>query len=275
MVPRGLIGVVHLPPMPGDPAYDGPGGHLGFGEVEARALADAEALAEGGVDALIIENFGSAPFARGDAQSRLPAHQVALIALVARAARVHLGLRVGINCLRNDAESALGIAAAVGASFVRINVHTGAMLTDQGLIQGEAHHTLRYRKALGCARDVAILADVLVKHATPLAAVDPADATRDTVLRGHADAVIVTGNATGGVIDVALLEQISGAAGEAPVVLGSGVTPENAAKLAPLADAAIVGTWLKRDGKLANPVDTARVRRMKDALGAHLRSRAA
>src|SRR5690606_25445061 len=131
----------------------------------------------------------------------------------------------------NDVISALGIAAAVGADFVRVNVHTGAYVTDQGLIEGEAHRSLRYRQAIS-AEHIAILADVLVKHATPLAAVSLAHATADTLRRGGADAVIVTGNATGDAVDPTTLIEVAQAAAGAPVFLGSGVTAQNAAKLA-------------------------------------------
>jgi len=261
-VPRGLIGVVHLAPMPGDPLCE-PG--AGFEKVLQRARADAEALVEGGVDALIVENFGSVPFAKGSRGERLAPHQVAAIALAASELKVRFEVPVGVNCLRNDARSALGIAAAAGLDFVRINVHTGATLTDQGLIEGEAADSLRYRRELGAER-VAILADVLVKHATPLAPISAGAATRDTFERGLADAVIVTGDATGAPIDRALLEEVRAAAGTRAVLLGSGLTPARAADLMPLAEGAIVGTWVKQGGEVRAPVDSARVRRLVAAL---------
>ncbi|MFO0660703.1 MAG: BtpA/SgcQ family protein [Polyangiaceae bacterium] len=254
--PRGVIGVVHVPPMPGDPRHE----QGGFGEVERFAMADAEALVAGGVDAIIIENFGSAPFSKGVGVARIPPHQIALLTLLVRSV-ASLGVSVGVNCLRNDARSALGIAAVAGASFVRVNIHSGAYVTDQGLIEGEADETLRYRSSIG-ASHVAILADVLVKHASPLAPLTATDATHDVVTRGLADAVIVTGRATGAPVDRALLEEVSHAAHGATVLLGSGLTPALADSLAPLAHGAIVGSWLKRDGVLEAPVDAARVKEL-------------
>lgn len=254
--PRGVIGVVHVPPMPGDPRHESGG----FREVEAFAMADAEALMAGGVDAIILENFGSAPFAKGVGATRIPPHQIALLTLLVRSTMA-LGATVGVNCLRNDARSAIGIAAATGASFVRVNIHTGAYVTDQGLIEGEADETLRYRSSIG-ASSVALLADVLVKHASPLAPLTATDATHDVISRGLADAVIVTGRATGAPVDRALLEEVRAAAGASTVLLGSGLSPALADTLAPLADGAIVGSWLKRDGRLEAPVDAARVREM-------------
>ena len=258
----GFIGVVHLGAMPGDPGHDGGG----FAAVEAWALADAAALAAGGASGMILENFGSIPFPKGTAGHRTPPHQVAFMgALALRLREQYPELTLGINCLRNDARAAMGIAAAAGADFIRVNVHTGAMLTDQGIIQGEAADTLRYRAALG-ASEVAILADVLVKHAAPLAPTDPAEMTKECLQRGMADGVIVTGQATGGPIDRATLEQVRGAAPPSPVILGSGVTPDNAADLCPLADGAIVGTWLKQGGDVHAPVDQGRVEKLSRIL---------
>lgn len=257
--PRGLIGVIHLPALPGDPAPSGP-----FADAEARALRDAEALAEAGFEALVVENFGSAPFPKGTAGHRLPPHQVAALALVARDVKRTTGLVVGVNCLRNDGVSALGIAAAAGLDFVRINVHSGAYVTDQGLIEGEADVTLRYRASLGAP--VALLADVLVKHATPLAPLDPRQATEEVLDRGRADAVIVTGRGTGHPVSRELLVEVREAAGDRRVLIGSGLDERDAEQLAPLADGAIVGTATKRGRDVRAPVDPARAKVLADAL---------
>ena len=141
--PRGVLGVVHLPAMPGDPHANGD-----FDAMVAHAIADAEALRDGGIDGIVVENFGSVPFAKGDASSPLPPHQVAAMARAVVAIRERFDGPVGVNCLRNDADAALGIAAATGAHFIRVNVHVGAYVTDQGLIEGRAHATLRSRAAL-------------------------------------------------------------------------------------------------------------------------------
>jgi membrane complex biogenesis BtpA family protein len=263
--PRGLVGVLHLPALPGDPRPSG-----SFADAEAHALRDAEALAAAGFDALVVENFGSAPFPKGTAGHRLPPHQVAFLALVAREAKRVTGLPVGVNCLRNDGVSALGIAAAADLDFVRINVHSGAYVTDQGLIEGEADVTLRYRASLGAS--TALLADVLVKHASPLAPLDATQAVEEVLDRGMADAVIVTGRGTGHPVDRALLDQVRAAAGERPVWIGSGLSPENAAELAPFADGAIVGTATKAGGDVRAPVDRVRAATLVSTVRPHLRA---
>ncbi|MCB9594282.1 MAG: BtpA/SgcQ family protein [Sandaracinaceae bacterium] len=245
--------------MPGDPAHRGGG----FEDVLEAAARDAEALVEGGADAMIVENFGSAPFPKGTPEQPTPPHQIAMIARAVEAC-LRLGKPVGVNVLRNDVRAALGIAAATGAGFVRVNVHVGAYVTDQGLIEGRAFETLRYRDTLD-ARDVAILADVRVKHATPLAPVAVDVEVKDVLRRGMADAVVVTGTGTGEPVSPDLLAEVRAAAGDSTVVIGSGLSPSRA-ELAGLADAAIVGTWIKRDGRVDQPVDPERVRRLRDAV---------
>ena len=249
----GLLGVVHLPPLPGAPRA------RAMAEVRKSALADARALAQGGVDGLIVENFGDVPFHRGDARDPVPPHVTAALALIGRLLAEETGLPVGINCLRNDARAALGAAAAAELSFIRVNVHVGAMVTDQGILEGDAARTLRYRQELGS--DVKILADLLVKHAAPLAAHAVEDLARDTVERGLADAVIVTGPATGAPVDRARLQAVRRAV-SVPVLVGSGLDAHNARDLWPLCDGAIVGTAFKRKGDVRQPVDVARVRRI-------------
>lgn len=265
---RGLIGVVHLPAMPGDPFHR----NGGFDAVLASARRDAEALARGGADAIIVENFGSAPFPKGTPDQPTPPHQIAALTLAVAACREIASVPIGVNVLRNDARAAIGIAAAARAAFVRVNVHVGAYVTDQGIIEGRAFETLRYRCAIG-ADDVAILADVRVKHASPLAPVPVRAEVEDCLKRGGADAVVVTGAGTGKPVSPDLLEEVERAAGDAPVLIGSGLDPALAERLAPHADGAIVGTWLKERGEVAAPVDAERVRALAQATSGRWRTR--
>lgn len=239
---RAVFGMVHLAALPGAPGF------RTWDEVIGRAAVDAAAIAGSGCDGFVIENFGDKPFTRG----RVEAETVAAMTRVITVIRQHAGIPFGVNVLRNDALSALGIAAATGAAFIRVNVHTGAAVTDQGIIEGDAYTTLRKRAAL--APEVAIFADYLVKHATPMGEVSPKD-LRD---RGLADAVIITGAATGAAADPALLSALRHALPDAPLVVGSGVDADNAKRFAD-ADAIIVGTASKRGGDVNEPVDGARL----------------
>ena len=241
---RAVFGMVHLIPLPGSPLYGG-----SMDEVIEAAVRDARAIFEGGCDGLVVENFGDRPFFA----TRVPAETVAAMARVIAEVMRTVALQVGVNVLRNDAHSALAIAAATGAAFIRVNVHSGAMVTDQGVIEGNAAETLRLRASL--APGVAVFADHLVKHAAPLAAADPVQSAKDLRLRGLADAVIVTGAETGAAADPKRLQLLREAI-DAPLIVGSGLTAENARSFA-LADAAIVGTSVKSAEGVVDPARVA------------------
>ncbi len=252
---RPVVGMVHLRALPGAPEY---GGNLEA--VRTAAFRDAGALQAGGTDALLVENYFDAPFY----PDCVPAHTVAHMTAIASALLQRFDLPLGVNVLRNDGCAALAIAQAAGGDFVRVNVLTGARLTDQGIVQGNAHLLSRDRQLLG-ARQVRIFADVNVKHSAPLAAYDPDQEVADALQRGGADAVVVSGSGTGKPIEAAELKRVCAAAAGAPVLVGSGVS---AAKLSDLAGASgfIVGTSVKRAGEVSNPVDPRRVRRLIDAI---------
>ncbi len=239
-----LIGVIHLPALPGSPSH-----LLPIEEIVERALADARTLHEAGFDALIIENFGDAPFTA----NVLSSASVAGLAVAADRLRREVGLPVGINALRNDAVSALGIAAVSGASFIRVNVHVGVSATDQGLLEGRADETLRYRKQLGCR--IAILADIHVKHSTPISEPDIAQAAKTCAYRGLADGLIVTGPATGESVDPDDLRRVREAVPDRRLFVGSGATVETVASLLKIAGGVIVGTGVKAGGKTSAKVD--------------------
>jgi membrane complex biogenesis BtpA family protein len=236
--PRALFGMVHLAPLPGAPLF------WSWDEVIGRAAVEARIIAEHGCDGFVIENYGDRPFTRG----RVEAETVAAMTRVINQIKQVVQVTFGVYVLRNDPLSALGIAAATRAAFIRVNIHTGAMLTDQGIIEGDAYTTLRKRAAL--APNVLIFADFLVKHAVSLAPVDPIQAAKDLRERGLADAVIITGAETGAAADPTSLRLLREAIPDAPLIVGSGLTRENAHRFDE-ADAAIVGTSLKgEDGRV-------------------------
>ena len=248
--PKPIIGVVHLPPLIGSPQST-----QIFHEIRTRALSDAGVLIDNGIDGVIIENYGDVPFYPDSVEP----HIVAALALIADKIRERYPQApIGLNVLRNDAKSAIAIATVTDANFIRVNVHTSAMLTDQGIIQGKAHETLRYRSTLKSG--VKIFADIAVKHAIPLAPIDILASAEDTYHRGLADALIVTGTATGKGADLDQLKTVKAAIPQASVFAGSGVTTDNLTEVLQYADGVIVGTSIKRDGVTTNPVDPDRVR---------------
>lgn len=248
---KALIGVIHLPALPGAPRST-----LPMSAIRAQVARDAEKLAAAGFDGVIVENFGDAPFLKCPAAPET----LACMAVVADTARAASGLPLGVNVLRNDALGALGVAVATGARFIRVNVLVGARVTDQGVIEGDAAALLRKRKALG-ANDIEIIADVDVKHSSPLgegSVERTLDEARDAVDRALADALIVTGSHTGGAPDAALLASLRAAMPSTPLWIGSGVRADTLGAWLQHADAVIVGSALRADGRAGGPVDLQR-----------------
>ena len=248
--------MIHLAALPGSPRST-----LSLAGCLDAALRDAESLQAGGVDGVIVENFNDVPFRPGSVDP----YTVAAMTHISLKVREQVSCRLGINVLRNDAQAALGIAAAVNAEFVRVNIHSGAMLTDQGGLTGSADRTLRTRRELG-AEHIQIFADVLVKHAVPFGPLELEDAVEDAIVRGLADAIVVTGAATGKTTLTDDVRRAANVAGRVPVYVGSGISADNVMEFVPIAQGLIAGSWLKIEGDVRNRVDVERVRRLRSAL---------
>ena len=244
-----LIGMVHLPPLPGSPRWEG-----SMDRVAAAALDDARALVEGGLGALLVENYGDAPFTTGRVA---PATVAAMGVIAAELRHAFPKTPLGVNVLKNDARAALAIACAVGGRFIRVNVHAGAVVADQGIVQTTAYRTLRDRRLLGQPADRP--GHGPVRLGVP---VELEQTARDLVHRGLADALVVSGPGTGRATPVADVKRVRLAVPDVPLLVGSGVTPETVAELLSLADAVIVGTYVKAGGDVRRPVDPARVERL-------------
>ncbi len=241
--------MVHLPALPG-----AAGASSSMDRIIDRAVAESALLANAGFDAAIVENFGDTPFS---AESVSPETISAMALVVDRIVRT-VGIPVGVNVLRNDSLAALAIAATAGAVFIRVNVLSGIYATDQGFITGRAEDLVRQRKDI--AAHVKIAADVHVKHAQPISQPDIGRAAEETAYRAGADALIVSGPATGAETDVDALRRVAKAVRDRPIWVGSGVSATSVNSLLDIADAVIVGTSLKRGGKTTAPLDPRRVK---------------
>jgi len=211
-----------------------------------------------------VENFGDAPFRA----RRVDAAIVAAMALVTSDVVEELNrgpsrFPVGVNVLRNDADAAMSIASICGAGFVRINVHTGAMVCDQGIIEGRAYDTLLLRRRLNS--HVFILADVLVKHASPLTSAPIEALAEDMVVRGGAAGLIVSGSGTGHPTDPANVDRVRNALPHTPVFIGSGLTMETLEDALIRAQGAIVGTALKGGDAFGRSISSERARAFVEA----------
>ena len=246
-VNKPIIGMVHLLPLLGAPRY------VSLDKVIARAITDAQSLEAGGVDGIIIENISDVPFY----PDRVPPETITSMTLVASKIAENVDLKIGINVLRNDAISALAIATAINADFIRVNVLQGTYVTDQGTIQGKAHKVLRYREFL--KSNVKIFADICVKYAKPVVKIDPCLEAEELATRGLADVIIVSGEKSGDPPDIDFLKTIRNCS-KTPVIIGSGLSFSNLKDFFTIADGAIVGTDFKENGIFTNPVSVKRVK---------------
>ncbi len=256
--PKPVVAVIHVGALPGTPASA-----LSVDELVELAVREAAAYRDGGVDGLVVENMHDVPYLRG----RVGPEVVAALAVVARAVKTEARLPVGVQILAGANVEALAVAHAAGLDYVRVEAYAFAHVADEGLIQSSAAELLRFRKKIG-AEGVRVWADVKKKHSAHAITADVSlGETCATVEFMRGDAVIVTGNATGEPPRAADVKEAKSHC-RIPVLLGSGVTPENVAEFYEAADGFIVGTYLKEGGIWSNTVEPARVRRMVEAVRA-------
>jgi membrane complex biogenesis BtpA family protein len=246
------IGVIHLAPLPGSPAHVSD-----LDSITAKAVEEANIIEKAGFGGLIVENYGDIPFHRDD----VGPETIASMALIVKAVRDAVDLPIGINVLRNDAHAALAVAGVCRAEFVRVNVLVGAFVTSEGIIEGRPAEVLRLRDAL--APESLVLADIMVKHGSPLAATTISEEALDAAERGRADCVIVTGTRTGLPPSAGELTEarnaLAGGTRQVPILAGSGAVPSNLESLMELSDGVIVGSYMRRGGVAGADLETDRV----------------
>lgn len=247
-VERPIIGMVHLLALPGAPEYGGD-----VDEICQQALNDAQALAEGGVDALIVENFGDEPFVIGEPA----AHDLALMAAITRDIQRLVTIPVGVNVQFNAWEAEIAIAYACRAEFIRVEVFVDYVVSAVGVVQPCAAQITRYRSALG-GDSIQLWADVQTKYTRNIAPQPLAQSARDAEA-ARADALIVTGAATGSATPLEAVAEVKQVT-SLPVLVGSGTTCDNVSAVLKVADGAIVGSTFKHDGIVQNPVSVERTR---------------
>ena len=224
-----IIGMVHMPPLPGAPNND-----LSMDKLTDFALSEASKLERAGMDACIVENVGDTPLFK----ENLPPYTVAAMATVTKEVVEHTRMKVGVNMLRNACEEALSVAHVAGAHFIRCNVLIGAYATDQGIIEGCSARVARLKKALDS--EVLVFGDVHVKHAYPIFNVDIEYAAQDLAERGGADAVIVSGPRSPVPPPFERVKKVKEAI-EKPVLIGSGISLSNVKKFYQESDGILIG----------------------------------
>ena len=253
--PGTLIGMVHLGALPGTPFQRDSLDH-----VIETAVAEARALRDSGFECLLIENMGDRPYLLREVGPVITG-AMTRAALEVRHAVPELPL--GVQILAGANHAALAVAHCVGAAFIRVEGFSYASVADEGVIaEADAGPLLRYRRQIG-AEGVAVLCDVQKKHSAHALT---ADLELGELVEGAAfcgaDGFVVTGTATGSPTALADLRAAREAAAGRPVLVGSGVTPDQAAELVPLASGLIVGSYIKEGGRWDRPVEEARAREL-------------
>lgn len=244
-----IIGMVHLKPLPGSPLYGGD-----MEEIYRAAADDLEALERGGVNAAIVENFGDIPYATGNDLITCTA-----FANLATRLRANCSLPLGINVQFNHYEAEWSIAYTCNFNFIRVEVFAEHRMGPNGYCPPCGPALMRLKEQY--PKDIAILADVHVKHTFPVVE-QPLDFTVDSILEAGADALICTGITTGKSPSVDDVREMKRMAGDVPVIVGSGVNERTVLDYIGVSDGAIIGSSFKQDGKVLNPIDQARVEQL-------------
>lgn len=256
--PKPIIGVIHLRALPGAPRYE----DEAMAEIISAAVRDARTLADGGIDGIMVENASDMPFSRPE---HIGFETVAALTAVCQEVRNAVDTPIGITCVANGAIPGLAVAKAVGAKWVRVNQWVNAYVANEGFLNGPAAEALRYRATIG-AKDVSIFADVHVKFGAHAITADRSIAEQATDAEWFdADVLIATGTRTGSPTEPAEVNKVRDGT-NLPVIVGSGLSPEQVPSLMQVADGAIVGQWLKVDSRWWNPVDPARVDALMKAM---------
>ncbi len=257
--PKPVVGMVHLPPLPGSVGYKG----YGMQQIIDFAVRDAQRLVEGGVDGLMVENMWDLPFAVG---TDVSPEQMCAQAVAAKEVIRVVKLPVGINVVHNGGRVTLGIAIATGAKFMRICLLTGAQIWDTGEFDHGCARELLTTRKLAYAEDIKLFCDVDKKHSVRFPGLDLETHIEWTEFY-LADAIIISGKMTGSAPSVEKVKHARKMVGaRRPILMGSGTNAENVAEFLRYADGCIVGFSIKEDPRPENPVSVDKVKRYMEAV---------
>lgn len=241
--PKAVVGMVHCLPLPGTPRYIDD-----LRRVKEQAVNDAVMLEKTGFSAIMIENMGDAPY-----KEKMELEQVTALTAIAEAIKSKISVPLGIDCAFSDYKASLAIAKAVGADFIRIPVFVDTVIFSDGIIYPSAHDALIYRKKI-MAENIAILADIQVKHTHMLNPNIPLEESAKLAEASGADAIVVTGVLTGVAASTEDLKRIKSLV-KLPVFVGSGVNHKNIKEQLEIVDGMVVGSSIKPNGNVELPVD--------------------
>lgn len=249
-----VIGMIHLRPLPGSAGYEGGG----TGPILEQAVADGRLLDEARLDAILIQNTGDIP-AAGNGGPETIAHMTAIGTLL----RNELQTPLGINILSNGAESALAVAQAIEAVFIRIKVYVGAVVGTNGIVQGAAQRTLDFRYKIG-AQNIDIAADIYDRTSQPLVDMPIEEAAHYADFHGRADALVITGVSVEDSLD--RIKRVKTTVRDIPIYAGGGTTKDNIKQFLSVCDGVIVGNAVKTGPEFQGQVDRTRLMEYMEAV---------
>jgi len=253
---RALVGMIHLPPLPGATNYMG----QPFDQIVEQAMHDARALHTAGFRAGIIQNTHDLPFT-----ATAPPETIAFLSVVGWEIRRELNWPIGVNILKNDAPGALAVAAAVDAEFVRLKVYVGAVVGAEGVLAPAAADALRTRQRIGSRTE--IWADLFDRTSVPLVP-QPLEQIAEWATKfGGASVVIVTGDSWASTLS--MVRTTRSVLPDTPIAIGGGVTLANVREALDVADVAIVGSALE-ERPFTGPVSAAKARALVAEAGSGL-----
>ncbi len=242
--------MVHVDALPGTPAHSKP-----IQSIIGTAIEEATKLQNAGVNAILIENMHDVPYLKKNVGSEI----VACMTSVAIELRKIIQLPIGIQILAGANKEALAVALASGLDFIRAEGFVFAHVADEGYMESCAGELLRYRKMIG-AEHIQIFTDVQKKHSSHAITADISIKEHvETASYFRSDGIIITGSSTG---KAALIDDVKTAYQNTslPIIIGSGITISNIENYWDFADAFIVGSEFKFEGKWENSISEEQIK---------------
>jgi membrane complex biogenesis BtpA family protein len=234
-VAKPIIGMLHLPPLPGSYNYAG----QPLDDIVAHAVGEADILASAGFDGFLMQNAGDRP-----ASLEVCPEKIAYMSVIGAAVhRAYPAIPLGVNVCWNVPKATIAVCHAAGGAFIRLeHVYIGMAITPHGPVYGCAYEATQFLKLLD-AKHIRIFADVYEAHSVPIGRVPIEQAARQATGACQAHAVVITGSTFAESVE--MIQAIKKSTPALTVILGGGSDPANVGEALRLADGIMVGRSLK------------------------------
>ncbi len=244
-----VIGMIHVPALPGTPKYSGD-----VKSIIEKVKQEASVYKDAGIDALAIENMHDVPYLKRKVGPEI----ISLMSILGYEVKNLTGLPCGIQILAGANKDALAAAYSAGLDFIRAEGFVFAHTADEGIMESDAGELLRYRKQIG-AGNILVFTDIKKKHSSHSITSDVSlTETAKAAEFFLSDGVVVTGTSTGEEANAGEVKQVKNSV-SIPVLTGSGITIDNIEKYFQVADAFIIGSYFKSEGRWENEIDKKQV----------------